>query len=225
MAWEHAARLPASSCVCIWYQLFNSSREQLQGHNLSMQNSCSEVVRTVPQTPQNSVLSLGCMYHSQKPLDGSRIHPPFMPAIAAPSHSNMPVHIDTEESHRHRGKSPNSISGWGQQAGTRPAYGWGRQAWQSRWRTWTVWDWMLSTRPVSDGSATDRIGGRAIFGCTAAAALLLRPLRLCSSGAHPNASLHPEKHGAAPAARTEHGSITPGQTPPRGATESANLPF
>jgi hypothetical protein len=28
--------------------------------------------------------------------------------------------------------------------------------------TWTVCDWMLSTRPVSDGSATDRIGGRAI---------------------------------------------------------------
>jgi hypothetical protein len=51
---------------------------------------------------------------------------------------------------------------------------------------------MLRTRPVSVGSATDRIGGRAIFGSTAAAALLLRPLRLCSSDAHQNASLGKE---------------------------------
>lgn len=28
--------------------------------------------------------------------------------------------------------------------------------------TWTVWDWMLRTRPVSEGSARERIGGRAI---------------------------------------------------------------
>jgi hypothetical protein len=50
---------------------------------------------------------------------------------------------------------------------------------------------MLSTRPVSDGSATDRIGGRAIFGYAAAAVVLVRPLRVSSSWEHhhPNASL------------------------------------
>jgi hypothetical protein len=60
--------------------------------------------------------------------------------------------------------------------------GWGRGAGSQ-----TVWDWMLRTRPVSDGSATDRIGGRAIFGYAAAA--LVRPLRVSSSDHHPNASL------------------------------------
>lgn len=25
--------------------------------------------------------------------------------------------------------------------------------------TWTVWDWMLSTRPVSEGRAKERMGG------------------------------------------------------------------
>jgi hypothetical protein len=102
---------------------------------------------------------------------------------------------------RHQGLRP-----CGEEAGTQPTHlhmdeeGQGRAG--TRCRTWTVWDWMLSTRPVSDGSATDRIGGRAIFGCTGTA--LLRP---CSSGAHPNASLQ-HKRGAA--TRTGwHGSITP----------------
>jgi len=56
---------------------------------------------------------------------------------------------------------------------------------------------------VSDGSATDRIGGRAILGYTAAA-LLVRPLRVSSCNDrehhHPNASLQAQpqpRHGAA----------------------------
>jgi len=61
---------------------------------------------------------------------------------------------------------------------------------------------MLSTRPVSDGSATDRIGGRAILGYTAAAllVLVLRPLRgsSCSDHHGPNASLQAQpQHSAA----------------------------
>jgi len=74
--------------------------------------------------------------------------------------------------------------------------------------TWTVWDWMLSTRPVSDGSATDRIGGRAIFGYTAAAllVLVLRPLRVSSCSDrehhHPNASLQAQPQPRLSAADT-----------------------
>jgi hypothetical protein len=73
---------------------------------------------------------------------------------------------------------------------------------------------MLSTRPVSDGSATDRIGGRAIFGYTAAALLVLvRPLRVssCSDHQHPNASLQaqpqPRAHGTAQQTRFKQGLV------------------
>ena len=84
------------------------------------------------------------------------------------------------------------------------------QAGQRRW-TWTVWDWMLSTRPVSDGSATDRIGGRAILGYAAAAllVLVLRPLRVSSCSDHhgPNASLQAQRSRHA----LSENQCTPGQ--------------